>query len=58
MLRTCEVRFVWAADQYIDRALLSESPISFTISLPPDIARQASTTARAVSTTFSSGGFQ
>jgi hypothetical protein len=54
----CEVQFVSAADQDFDRGLLSETSISFTISLPPDIARQASTTARAVSATFSSGGFQ
>jgi hypothetical protein len=58
MWRIRDVRFVWAAVGHIDRALLSETSVSFTIFLPPDIARQAGTTARAVSATFSSGGFQ
>jgi hypothetical protein len=50
-------QLVWVADRYVDRALLPQTPVSFTIPLPPDIARQVST-ARAVSATFSSGGFQ
>jgi hypothetical protein len=50
-------QLVWVADRYVDRALLPQIPVSFTITLPPDIARQVST-ARAVSATYSSGGFQ
>jgi hypothetical protein len=48
---------VWVADHYMDRALLPQTPASFTITLPPDIARQVSSE-RAVTSTYSSGGFQ
>jgi hypothetical protein len=48
---------VWVADHYMDRALLPQIPASFTITLPPDIARQVSSE-RAVTATYSSGGFQ
>ena len=48
---------VWVADHYMDRALLPQIPASFTITLPPDIARQV-TSERAVTATYSSGGFQ
>ena len=48
---------VWVADHYMDRALLPQTPASFTITLPPDIARQVSSE-RAVTATYSSGGFQ
>jgi hypothetical protein len=50
-------QLVWVADRYVDRALLPQTPVSFIIPLPPDIARQVST-ARAVSATYSSAGFQ
>ncbi len=48
---------VWVADQYVDRALLPQTPVGFTISIPPDIAGQVSTV-RAVTSTYSSGGFR
>jgi hypothetical protein len=50
-------QLVWVADRYVDRALLPQMPVPFTIPIPPDIARQVSTV-RAVSSSFSSGGFQ
>jgi hypothetical protein len=50
-------QLVWVADQYIDRALLPQTPVSFAISLPPDLARKVSSQ-RAVTTTYSSGQFQ
>jgi hypothetical protein len=58
MWRICDAEFVSTVDQSIDCALLSETSISFTILFPPDVARQASTIARAISATFSSGGSQ
>ena len=48
---------VWVADQYVDRALLPQTPVDFTIAIPPDIAGQVSTV-RAVTSTYSSGGFR
>ncbi len=48
---------VWVADQYVDRALLPQTPVGFTIPIPPDIAGQVSTV-RAVTSTYSSGGFR
>ena len=36
-------QLVWVADYYVDRALLPQTPVSFTIAIPPDIARQVST---------------
>jgi hypothetical protein len=50
-------QLVWVGDQYVDRALLPQVPASFTITLPPDIAGQVSS-ARVVTSTYSSGGFQ
>jgi hypothetical protein len=50
-------QLVWVADQYIDRALLPQTPVSFAIPLPPDLARKVSSE-RAVTTTYSSGQFQ
>lgn len=50
-------QLVWVADDYLDRALLPQTPASFTISIPPDIAGQVSTE-RAVAATYSSGGSQ
>jgi hypothetical protein len=50
-------QLVWVADRYVDRALLPQTPVSFMMPIPPDIARQVST-ARAVSATYSSAGFQ
>jgi hypothetical protein len=48
-------QLVWVADHYVDRALLPQTPTSFTIPLPPDIARQISSE-RAVVSTYSADG--
>jgi hypothetical protein len=50
-------QLVWVADQYLDRALLPQTPVPFTIPIPPDIASKVSTV-RAVTSTYSSAGFQ
>ena len=50
-------KLVWVADHYMDRALLPQTPASFTIALPPDIAGQVSSE-RAVTAVYSSGGSQ
>jgi hypothetical protein len=50
-------QLVWVADHYMDRALLPQTPTSFTIAIPPDIAGQVSTE-RVVAATYSSGGVQ
>ncbi len=47
---------VWVADQYIDRALLPRTPVSFDIHLPEDLARKISSQ-RAIVATYSVGGF-
>jgi hypothetical protein len=46
---------VWVADQYIDRALLPQTPVPFNIHIPQDLARSVSTE-RTVVATYSSGG--
>jgi hypothetical protein len=48
---------VWVADQYVDRALLPQTPVSFAMSLPADIASRVASQ-RAIATTYSSGRFQ
>ena len=48
---------VWVADEYIDRALLPQSPVPFEIHIPEDLARSVSSQ-RTVIATYSSGGFQ
>ena len=50
-------QLVWVADQYVDRALLPETPISFAMSIPADIASKVSSE-RAITATYSSGRFQ
>jgi len=50
-------QLVWVADQYVDRALLPQIPVSFAIALPTDIASKVSSE-RAIATTYSSGRFQ
>lgn len=50
-------KLVWVADHYMDRALLPQTPASFNIAIPPDIAGQVSSE-RAITSTFSSGGLQ
>ena len=46
---------VWVADQYIDTALLPQSPVPFSIPIPEDLARQISTE-RTVVASYSFGG--
>ena len=46
---------VWVADQYIDRALLPQTPVPFDIHIPQDLAHQI-TSERAVTASYSSGG--
>jgi hypothetical protein len=50
-------QLVWVADQYVDRALLPQTPVSFAISYPADIASKVSSE-RAITSTYSSGRFQ
>ncbi len=50
-------QLVWVADQYVDRALLPEIPVSFAMSIPADIAGKVSSE-RAITATYSSGRFQ
>jgi hypothetical protein len=50
-------QLVWVADRYIDRALLPQTPVSFAMPVPEDLARKVSTE-RAVVATYASGGIQ
>lgn len=50
-------QLVWVSDQYIDRALLPQTPVSFAIPVPSDIAGKVSSE-RAVATTYSSSWLQ
>jgi hypothetical protein len=46
---------VWVADQYIDSALLPQTPVPFNVHIPEDLSRKISTE-RTVVATYSSGG--
>ena len=46
---------VWVADQYVDRALLPQTPVPFVIHIPEDLAHKVSTE-RTVVATYISGG--
>lgn len=46
---------VWVAGQYVDRALLPQTPVTFNIHIPEDLARKVSTE-RTVVSTYSFGG--
>ena len=48
---------VWVADEYIDRALLPQTPAPFEIYIPEDLARSVSSQ-RTVIATYSVGGSQ
>lgn len=48
---------VWVADEYIDRALLPQTPVTFNLQIPGDLARKVSSQ-RTVVATFSIGGSQ
>lgn len=50
-------QLIWVADQYIDRALLPQTPVSFDIPVPQDLARKVGT-AHAVVATYRTGGDQ
>lgn len=50
-------QLVWVADQYVDRALLPQTPITFAISIPADISSKVSSE-RAIAATYSSSRFQ
>jgi hypothetical protein len=50
-------QLIWVSDGYVERALLPETPVSFAVSVPPDIASRVKTE-RAVTTTYSSNRFQ
>lgn len=45
-------QLVWVADRYIDRALMPQTPVSFTIPIPEDLAGKISSE-RAVVSTYS-----
>jgi hypothetical protein len=46
---------VWVADQYVDRALLPQSPVPFNIHIPEDLAKTVSSQ-RTVVASYSVGG--
>ncbi len=46
---------VWVADEYVDRALLPQTPVPFKIHIPEDLARSISSE-RTVVATYSTGG--
>ena len=48
---------VWVADQYVDRALLPQTPVSFNIHIPEDLASNISSE-RTVVASYSAGGEQ
>ena len=50
-------QLVWVADEYVDRALLPQTPVAFAMSIPADIAVKVSSE-RAITTVYSSGRFQ
>lgn len=50
-------QLIWVSDQYVDRALLPQLPVSFAIPVPADIVSKVSSE-RAVTTTYSSGRLQ
>jgi hypothetical protein len=50
-------KVVWIADEYVDQALLPQTPVPFEIHIPEDLARDISTQ-RTVVATYSFGGSQ
>jgi hypothetical protein len=48
---------VWVGDQYVDHALLPQTPVAFNIHIPEDLARKVSSE-RTVVATYSFGGTQ
>ena len=50
-------QIIWVADQYPNRALLPQTPVPFTISLPADVSSKVGSY-RVVASTYSSSRFQ
>lgn len=50
-------QLVWVADQYVNRALLPQTPASFDIHIPEDLARNISSE-RTIAATYTAGSFQ
>lgn len=50
-------QLVWVSDHYVNRALLPQTPVSFAISFPPDLANRVSNF-RVITSTYSSNRFQ
>jgi hypothetical protein len=48
-------QLVWVVDQYVDTALLPQTPVAFNIQIPDDVAKKVSSE-RTVVSTFSFGG--
>jgi hypothetical protein len=48
---------VWVADQYVDHALLPQTPVDFNIHIPEDLAHKISSQ-RTVISTYAMGGPQ
>lgn len=48
-------QIVWVGDQYVDHALLPQTPVAFNIHIPEDLARKVSSE-RTVVATYSFGG--
>jgi hypothetical protein len=48
-------QLVWVADQYVDSALLPQTPVAFNIAIPEDLAKKVSSE-RTVVATYSFGG--
>jgi len=48
-------QLVWVVDQYVDSALLPQTPVAFNIQIPDDVAKKVSSE-RTVVSTFSFGG--
>jgi len=48
-------QLVWVVDQYVDTALLPQTPVAYNIQIPDDIAKKVSSQ-RTVVSTFSFGG--
>lgn len=48
-------QIVWVGEQYVDRALLPQTPVAFNIHIPEDLARKISSE-RTVVATYSFGG--
>lgn len=46
---------VWVADQYVDQALLPQTPVGFNIHIPEDLARKISSQ-RTIVSTYNMGG--